>query len=173
MENFDVVFLHGSPGSGKTTLARTISEILRVADLAHGVIDLDEISLVHPGQGHSFALKNLKAIWPHYAAVPGLRLLLSGVVADEEELVLLREALPGANLAVCELTAPEAVLKERVTARARNEFWQEHLRGWVDHHLARSDLDKIRDFLVSTHERSEQDAAREVIEKAGWLAARQ
>jgi len=36
---------------------------------------------------------------------------------------------------------------------------------------ARNDLDKIRDFLVSTHERSEEDAAREVIEKAGWLAA--
>ena len=39
--------------------------------------------------------------------------------------------------------------------------------------LARNDLDKIRDFLVSTHEISEEDAAREVIEKAGWLVARQ
>ena len=173
MKNIDVLVLHGSPGAGKTTLARAVSEILREADLAHGVIDLDEISLVHPYQGRSFARENLKAIWPRYAAVPGLRLLLPGVVAEEEELVLLRDALPGANLAVCELTAPEAVLKERVTAREPNEFWQQGLRRWVDVYHARNDLDKIRDFLVSTHEKSEEDAAREVIEKVGWLAARQ
>jgi chloramphenicol 3-O-phosphotransferase len=172
VSNIDVLVLHGSPGAGKTTLARAVSEILREADLAHGVIDLDEISLVHPDQGRSFARENLKSIWPRYAAVPGLRLLLPSVIADEEELVLLRGALPGANLAVCELTAPEAVLKERVTAREPNEHWREGLRRWVDVFHARTDLDRIRDFLVSTHERSEQDAAREVIEKAGWLAAR-
>ena len=74
---------------------------------------------------------------------------------------------------MCELTAPEAVLKERVTAREPNEFWQEGLRGWVDVHHARDDLDRIRDFLVSTYERSEEDAAREVIEKVGRLATRQ
>lgn len=153
-------------------MARAVSEILREADLAHGVIDLDEISLVHPYQGRSFARENLKALWPRYAAVPGLRLLLPSVIADEEEPALLRDALPGANLAVCELTAPRAVLKERVTAREPNEFWQEGLRGWVDVYHARTDLDRIRDFLVSTHGRSQQDAAREVIEKAGWLPAR-
>jgi shikimate kinase len=173
VNNIDVLVLHGSPGAGKTTLGRAVSEILREADLAHGVIDLDEISLVYPYQGRSFARENLEAIWPRYAAVPGLRLLLPSVIADEEELVLLRDAVPGANLAVCELTAPEAVLKKRVTAREPNEFWQEGLRGWVDVYHARNDLEKIRDFLVSTHERSQEDAAREVLEKVGWLAARQ
>ncbi|MFF9774149.1 AAA family ATPase [Streptomyces sp. NPDC013978] len=171
MRDIDVLVLHGSPGAGKTTLARAVSEILREADLAHGVIDLDDISLVHPDQGRSFARENLKAIWPRYAAVPGLRLVLPSVIADEEELVLLREALPGASLAVCELTAPEAVLKERVTAREPNEFWREGLRRWVDVYHARNDLHGIRDFLVSTHERSEEDAAREVIDKVGWPAA--
>jgi len=76
---YNVVMLHGSPGAGKSTLARAISEILRVSDLAHGVIDMDEISIVHPFQGRSFARENLRAIWPRYAAVPGIRLLLSGV----------------------------------------------------------------------------------------------
>ncbi|MFC0438830.1 AAA family ATPase [Kutzneria buriramensis] len=172
MNDVDVLVLHGSPGAGKTTLARAVSEILREAGLAHGVIDMDEISIVHPDQGRSFARENLRAIWPRYAAVPGLRLLLPSVVADEEELALLRAALPGAHLAVCELTAPEAVLKERVTAREPNEFWREGLRRWVDVFHARNDLHRIRDFLVSTHERSEEDAAREVIDKAGWLAVR-
>ena len=100
-----MLVLHGSPGSGKSTLARAISETLRESDLAHGVIDMDELSLVHPDPGRSFARENLRAIWPRYAAVPGLRLLLPSVIADEQELVLLREALPGAHLAV--LAAPQ------------------------------------------------------------------
>jgi predicted kinase len=169
VDNVDVLVLHGSPGAGKTTLARVISEILREADLAYGVIDMDEISIVHPHPGRSFARENLMAIWPRYAAVPGLRLLLPTVLADEEELVLLRAALPGANLTVCELTAPEPVLKERVTAREPNEFWREGLRRWVDVFHARDDRHRIRDFLVSTHERSEEDAAREIVDKLGWL----
>jgi energy-coupling factor transporter ATP-binding protein EcfA2 len=168
VNDVDVLVLHGSPGAGKTTLARAISELLREADLAHGVIDMDELSIVHPQPGRSFARENLKAIWPRYAAVPGLRLLLPSVIADEAELLLLRDALPGANLAVCELTAPEAVLKERVTAREPNEFWREGLRRWVDVFHARDDLHRIRDFLVSTHERSVEDAAREVVTKVGW-----
>ena len=168
MNDVDVLVLHGSPGAGKTTLARAVSELLREADLAHGVIDMDELSIVHPQPGRSFARENLKAIWPRYAAVPGLRLLLPSVIADEAELLLLRDALPGANLAVCELTAPEAVLKERVTAREPNEFWREGLRRWVDVFHARDDLHRIRDFLVSTHERSVEDAAREVVTKVGW-----
>lgn len=168
MTDINVLVLHGSPGAGKSTLARAVSEILREADLAHGVIDMDEISLVHPSQRRSFARENLALLWPRYAAVPGLRLLLPSVLADEDELVQLRAALPGAHLAVCELTAPEPVLKERVTAREPNEFWKEGLRRWVDVYHARDDLPRIRDFLVSTHERSEDDAAREVIAKAGW-----
>jgi len=170
VDKVDVLVLHGSPGAGKTTLARAISELLREADLAHGVIDLDELSIVHPHPGRSFARENLRAIWPRYAAIPGLRLLLPSVIADEEELALLRAALPGANLAVCELTAPEAVLKARVTAREPNEFWRAGLRRWVDVFHARDDLHRIRDFLVSTHDKSEQDTAREVVDKVGWLA---
>lgn len=172
MEDIDVLVLHGSPGAGKSTLARAVAEILREADQPHGVIDLDDISLVHPDQGRSFARENLRAIWPRYTAIPGLRLLLPSVIADEQELALLRDVLPGARLAVCELTAPQDVLKARVTAREPNEFWRQGLRRWVDVYHARSDLDRIRDFLVSTHDRAEEDAAREVIEKAGWFAAR-
>jgi len=56
----EVLALHGSPGSGKSTLARALSEALRAADLAHGVIDLDELSLVHPYLGRSFPRDTLR-----------------------------------------------------------------------------------------------------------------
>ena len=69
---------------------------------------------------------------------------------------------------MCELTAPEAMLKNRVTAREPNEDWQQRLRDFVDLFNRRTDLTRIRDFQVETHGRSVDEAAREVIEKAGW-----
>jgi predicted kinase len=169
----DVLVLHGSPGSGKTTLARAIAELLRESDMANAVIDLDDLNKVYPHRERSFARDNLRAIWPNYAAIPDLRLVISSVIADENELVQLRAAVPGSRFVVCELTAPEAVLKDRVSAREPNEYWQDLLRAFVDLYHRRSDLASIRDFQVSTHDRSVNEAAREVIEKAGWQARRE
>src|SRR5215471_15959304 len=140
--------------------------------MAHAVIDLDDLCMVHPYPRRSFARENLRAIWPNYAAIPNLKLVIPSVIADEEELGLLRAAVPGARFVVCELTAPEAVLKDRVTAREPNEYWQSRLRDFVDLYHRRTDLPTIRDFQVSTHDRSVDEAAREVVEKSGWTGPR-
>ena len=168
MNDVDVLVLHGSPGSGKSTLARALAETLRTTGTAHAVIDMDELSLVFPSPRRSFARDNLRAIWPNYAAVPQLKAILPTVLSDEDELRQLREAVPASSLVVCELTAPPAVLKERVTAREPNEFWRRRLEDFVDLYHGRTDLERIRDFQVTTHDRSPDEAAREVIEKAGW-----
>jgi predicted kinase len=168
VNSVDVLVLHGSPGSGKTTLSRAIAERLRTADMPHAVIDLDDLCKVYPSPDRSFARENLRAIWPNFAAIPRLKLVIPSVIADQKERGLLRAAAPGATFTVCELTAPGAVLKERVTAREPNEFWQSRLRDFVDLYHRRSDLPKIRDFQVSTHGKSVDEAAREALEKVGW-----
>lgn len=168
MNDVDVLVLHGSPGSGKSTLSGAIAELLRESGLTNAVIDLDDLGMVYPHPERSFARDNLRAIWPNYAAIPDVRLVIPGVIADEDELVQLRTAVPGSRLVVCELTAPEAVLMERVSAREPNEYWRSRLRNLVDLYRQRSDLARIRDFQVSTHERSVGEAACEVIEKVGW-----
>jgi predicted kinase len=166
----DVLVLHGSPGSGKSTLARTLSEALRAADVAHGVIDMDELSLVHPYQGHSFPRENLRAIWPNYvAAIPNIKLILPMVFEDEHEVDLLRAALPGARLMICETTAPIAVLKHRVTEREPAEEGAEGLRRWIDVYHARSDHERIRHFRVVTHPATAEESTQEILELTGWL----
>jgi predicted kinase len=168
VDGVDVLVLHGSPGSGKSTVSRAVAERLREADLAHAVIDLDHLSLIYPHPGRSFARENLKAIWPNFATVAGLKVILPTVIADEDELVQLRAALAGSRMVVCELTAPVAVLRERVAAREPNEYWQNRLGDFVELYHGRTDLPGIRDFAVATHDKSVAEAAREVIRKAGW-----
>ncbi|MFS0893802.1 AAA family ATPase [Microbacterium sp. 179-I 3D3 NHS] len=168
MDSASVLILHGSPGSGKSTLARAMSELLRAAGVPHGVIDVDELNLIFPSPERDFWLGNLAAVWPRYAAVPGIRMIIPTVVADVDRLELLRAAAPAASFQVCELVAPLEVLKARVTEREPTEEWRASLRAWVDHHAARTDLEDVRDFVVSTCDRTEVDAAEEVLRRAGW-----
>ena len=172
MSSASVLILHGSPGSGKTTLARAISEQLRADGVAHAVIDVDELNLIFPSPRRDFWLGNLAAIWPNYAQVPGIRVIIPTVIADAERLAQLRAAVPAASFVVCELTAPVDILKARVTEREPTDEWRASLRAWVDHHARRSDLEQIRDVLVSTHDRSEEDAAREVLRLIGWTVTK-
>jgi predicted kinase len=167
----EVLVLHGPPGSGKTTLSRAIAEVLRKADAPHAVIDLDDLSNVFPHPRRSFARENLQAIWPNYAAIPHLKVVMPSVIAAQEEREQLRAATPGARFLVCELTVPESVLKDRVTAREPNEFWRAKLRKYVDLYHQRTDLAEISDFQVNTHGCTVDEAAWQVVEKAGWGSA--
>jgi len=163
--------LHGSPGSGKSTLADALFERLRVAGLPGAVIDRDELSLVNPYQGYAFSLRNLAAIWPNYAAVERLRAIVPTVIADAEDHRGLREALPTSRFVICELIAPETVLKSRVSAREPNEFWKRQLEKWVDIYSQRDESQKFGDFRVTTHGKSVDDAATEILEELGWQGA--
>jgi predicted kinase len=165
----DVLALHGSPGAGKSTLAQALALALGEADIPWGVIDMDELSLIHPYPGRSFPRENLRLLWPNYVAVvPDIRLIIPTVFADEQEVELLRAVLPGARLIVCELTAPVEILKQRVTEREPTEEMAAGLRRWVDVYHARSDLERIRHFQVATHPATVRESADRVLQLAQW-----
>lgn len=165
----DVLALHGSPGAGKSTLARALALTLGEEDVPWGVIDMDELSLIHPYPGRDFPRENLRVIWPNYvAAVPDIKLIIPTVFADEEEVELLRAVLPGARLIIGELTAPQEILKQRVTAREPTEEMAVGLRRWVDVYHARYDHARIRHFQVFTHPATVQESVQQILRLAGW-----
>ena len=168
MSTTQVLLLHGSPGSGKSTLAGAVAEQLRQAEEAHAVIDLDELNIIYPSQDRPFSRRNLKAIWPNYTIVPDLKVIIPTVIADTADYQSLLDAMPADRVMICELTAPESILKDRVAAREPNAYWQERLRKWVDVYHQRDESQTFGDFQVTTHDKSIDEAAKEAIEKAGW-----
>jgi hypothetical protein len=110
-------------------------------------------------------------VWPTYAALPDVRVVLPLVVVDHDDLLELKEITGPARFLVCELTAPRAILERRVIDREPNDFWKSRVLNFIALYHDRDDHPAIRDFQVPTHAGSLEDAAVEVIHRCGWSAA--
>jgi ABC-type lipoprotein export system ATPase subunit len=170
MNGIEVLVLNGSPGSGKTTLANAIAEQLRRMDTAHAVIDVDEVGRIYPEVGSSLGLDNLRSMWPNYAAIPNLKVTLPVCLDSKEDLEALQKAMPCKEITICELLANDSTLKDRVTRREPNEYWQSKLRNLVDEYINKDSSNKFGDFRVRTDDKSIDDAAQEILERLGWKA---
>ncbi len=168
MNQIEVLVLNGSPGSGKTTLANAIAERLRAMDIPHAVIDVDELARVHPEIDSSLGWRNLRAIWPNYAAFPNLRVILPVCIESKRHLDEMRSAAPSRKFTICELVANESILKERVTKRVPNEYWRSKLRKLVERHLAKDPTDRFGDFRIRTDDPSVEEAAEQILSRLGW-----
>ena len=167
-----LLIISGSMGAGKTIVLSEASDLLAQAGVPHAAIDLDWLSVMHPQQnqyGLELALANLRAVWPNYVAAGAARLIVANVVEDERELDLYRTAVPGAQPIVCRLTAPLALMHQRLRVREPGMFQHQALarstelagileRAAIEHFT----VDNGRGRLVT-------DVAHEVLTRAGWL----
>lgn len=124
-----VLLVTGTLGVGKTEVVREMNEVRRTRGLSNATIDLDWIGKGRqptdwPDTTWRFGTRsadlqvaNLRAMWPNYARLGITRLLLSGVIDSREHLTGLLEAVDAEAFAVCRLTAPNAVLQERIRRR--------------------------------------------------------
>lgn len=166
----EVLVLNGSAGAGKSTLARELSEVLREDEVAHAVLDVDELARVFPDQGSSnIKWANVAAVWPTYATVPELSKVILPVLIDtDEDLRALRAATPCGRFIVRELVAPKEVLLERVTEREPNEYWRRTLRELVEIYWRRDPSQKFADFQVRTDEKPPRETANDIATRLGW-----
>jgi hypothetical protein len=168
MNGIEVLVLNGSPGSGKSTIANAIAIHLMQMDIAHAVIDVDELGRIYPELGTAFSRNNLRAMWPNYAAIPNLKVILPVCIVSKQDLEELRDGAPCKGFTICELVADESTLKDRVTRREPDEYWQAKLRDLVDKHLNKDSADRFGEFRVRTDDKSIDDAAKAILERLGW-----
>lgn len=171
---YDVVFLNGTVGVGKTTTADALSDLERAANRVHAVVDLDQVRRLHPSPAgdpfsHEIELANLRDLARNYCATGAERLILAGVVEEADELPRYVEALQGSRLLLVRLTVDHAVAAERLRQRHGDETQG---LAW---HLARTvelsgtlDEAPFEDVRIDTTGRTPEAVARDVQRAAGW-----
>jgi energy-coupling factor transporter ATP-binding protein EcfA2 len=121
-ERIPTLFITGAPGSGKTTLAREMSELLALVPEPHALMDLDELARgVIPEQSLDFnldlAADNLAAVWDNFYDRGVRRAILARVIQSESDIDRLARAIPGCDLTVCRVVVDDALANERIRER--------------------------------------------------------
>ena len=163
----------GTVGAGKSTVAAEINDALAEMAIPNAAIDLDALNWQWPPDSpwnRELMFENLAAIWPSYARRGVERLVLAKVLEDGDDLDRYRAAVPGADITVCRLVAPEPLRVERL----RERMPPGPSRDW---HLDRTvELEAIltahghEDFVVENGDRPVRDVALEVLRRAGWIS---
>lgn len=115
------LLITGTVGSGKTSVADTLGDLLATAEIPHAVIDVDWLRRPWPSPpGDPFnggmALRNLLAVAENYLRAGTVRLVLAGVVESRRERDDYQEAL-GVDLTVGRLRVDLPVVRLRLTQR--------------------------------------------------------
>jgi gluconate kinase len=163
------VLLMGVYGTGKSSVAGEIAEILEKRSIAYAALDLDWLAWFQaPGhEPHSdqrMLLANLRAVVDNYLGAGVRRFVLAYSVRSRTDLDEIRAILPIA-LTVVRLTVPldeiERRLRSDVTSGRQDDLRE--ARDW----LAQSVGVGIEDVTVA-NDRPIPDVALDVLERVGW-----
>lgn len=167
----DAVFLNGTVGAGKSTIAEAISAAETVP---HAVVDLDAFRRLVPSPsgdpfGHEVELQNLRSVAENYRAAGARRFILAGVIEAGSEVARYREALNSSGLLVIRLIAEPAELDRRLRERHKNDedelAWHLNRVGELFAILEEANIDDL--VLDSTH-RPPSELAEIIRSAAGW-----
>ena len=167
-----VVVITGTMGSGKTTMLGEASDLLTARGMAHAAVDLDTLGMGHLPKAAwaDLPYRNLASVWQNYAASDATRLLIAEAIEHVSELHRFREAIPGAQIIVCRLTASLATMQARVSQREPGIHHDAFVRRVADLE-ALIDAASVEHFSLATDDsRSITEGAREMLSMANWIA---
>ena len=167
------LFLNGTVGAGKTTVAGAIGAVLRDQGIPHAIIDLDALRDAWPAPADdpfnsALELRNLAAVVANYRQVGVTHLVLAGVIETLDGRAGYEHVL-GGDLKVCRLDVDLAVVRQRLAGRHALES------SSLSWHLDRSgelqailESAAVEDSVVDVTALSVADAAAEVLRAASW-----
>ena len=164
------VLITGVYGSGKSSLAAEIADVLEKSQLPYALLDLDFLSWFDVGTnsrlaGHRMMLKNLAAVVDNYAAAGVHYFVLAHAIRDEMELDDLRSLFP-TTLRVVRLIVPLEVIEQRLSADVTTGR-QDDLRA-AARWLESSSGVGFEEISIS-NDRRIQEVAAEVLEWLEWV----
>jgi hypothetical protein len=165
----EAVLICGAYGTGKSSMAAEMAELLEARDVPYAAIDLDWLAWAniedsHGEAGHRLMLANLAPMIGNYRAAGLSRFILAGVLSSSHELEGVRDTL-GMNLRVVRLTLPIGEIERRIGSdptsgraddleRAREQIAEEVGAGLED--------------VAFANDRPIGDVAADIVSWLGW-----
>lgn len=137
------IFINGTVGAGKSTIADAMGEMLEEKRIAHAIIDLDRIRWAWPAPledpfNHELELANLSSLVNNYTTAGIDMFILAGVLENAQEIPRYKKAVGGRPIVIARITVDETTRKTRIRARHSDDP-----RG-LEWHLYRTvELDSI------------------------------
>ena len=158
-------------GSGKTTVLAEASDILTARNIPHASIDVDALGtayLLPPPQNNHLMYRNLQSVWENYAEAGVTRLLLARAIEDQAELQICRNAISGAQIVICRLTASLKTMQDRVRSREIGTLQNTFIARVAQ---LNSILDRahLEHFSISNENRPVTDVAHDLLVRAAWI----
>jgi adenylylsulfate kinase len=168
------LFLNGTVGAGKTTVAGAIAAILRERGIPHAVIDLDALRGAWPAPdddpfNSALELRNLASVVANYRQVGVTHLVLAGVIETLDGRAEY-ESVVGPDMKVCRLDVDLDVIRQRLAGRHALESsslaWHLDRSGELQGILVSA---AVEDAVVDVTALSVADAAAAALRATSWL----
>ncbi|MER8828276.1 AAA family ATPase [Mesorhizobium sp. M0938] len=182
-DDVQIVLITGPAGVGKSTLCWEMSAQLAAAQVAHAVIETDELDRVFPRPSAEDLERiwpgttdvssiNLAAIWSTYRALGHSRLIMPGVMLhlDFDRRWILA-AIPDARITVVRLVAREPTILARLAQREIGSGAQEQVQRSLRQARRMASEDAGGALVVPTDGKAPQELAETILRKVGWLKA--
>lgn len=168
------LLIGGRSGVGKSTVALAIHDILSAGDVAHAIIEGDNLDLAHPAPWSAYpeaqlAERNLAAMWANYLELGYDRVVYTNTAAVVT-IPQLRQALgEDAEIAAVLLQGSDGAVRGRLAQRERGASF--------DAHLARSAAAAVRleadapesVMRIDTTGRTPEEVAVDILRTVSWL----
>ncbi len=167
------LFLNGTVGAGKTTVAGAIGAVLRERRIPHAIIDLDALRDAWPAPvddpfNSALELRNLAAVVANYRQVGVTHLVLAGVIETLDGRAEYERVL-GPDVKVCRLDVDLDVVRQRLAGRHALESstlaWHLDRSGELQGILVSA---AVEDSVVDVTALSVADAAAAVLRATNW-----
>lgn len=159
----EVLLITGPAGVGKSSVAFELSLQLQSANVAHALIDTDELDRVFPSPSdlRQVTEQNLAAVWETFRQRGVTRLILAGVFLDQpEERDWIMRAIPDSKFTAVRLTGVSRTVLDRVRRREIGSGLQAQLER-TRRQLGSSDP-QPGDHIVATENRTVAAITEEV-----------
>ena len=165
-----VVWISGTVGVGKTSIAEAMSAILKTHEIPHAFIDRDALSNSWPTRGpfnEEVARKNVETVWANFREAGADRLVVAGVIENATDLEWYRAALD-LRMVLVRIKASPETRASRIRLRDTGASQEWHLNRTLE-------LDTILDeaglenFTAENEGGAVSDVAHEILERVNWL----